>query len=79
MNATPRPCVEQAHPLLGKIKLANLPLRLSACDTSPRGPAPLLGQHNRQVAKSLGYDDDVSAMEAAGVLYAEPDVKQLNA
>jgi len=72
--------IEQDHPLLGKIKLPNLPFRFSACDTSPRGPAPLLGQHNRQVARRLGCDDnDVSATEAAGVLYAEPDVKQLKA
>jgi len=71
--------VEQDHPLLGKIKLPNLPLRFSDCDTSPRGPAPLLGQHNRQVAAGLGYSDaDIAAMEAAGVLYAEPDVKKLS-
>ena len=72
--------VEQDHPLLGKIKLPNLPFRLSDCDTSPRGPAPLLGQHNRQVAASLGYNNaEIDAMENAGVLYAEPDVKKLKA
>jgi crotonobetainyl-CoA:carnitine CoA-transferase CaiB-like acyl-CoA transferase len=72
--------VEQEHPLLGKIKLPNLPFRFSECDTSPRGPAPLLGQHNRQVAASLGYSAaDITAMETAGVLYAEPDVKKLRA
>ena len=71
--------IEQDHPLLGKIKLPNLPFRFSDCDTSPRGPAPLLGQHNREVAQSLGYsENDIDTMEAAGVLYAEPDVKKLS-
>jgi len=70
--------VEQEHPLLGTIRMPNLPFRFSDCDTSPRSPAPLLGQHNRQVAASLGYaDSDIAAMESAGVLYADPDVKKL--
>ena len=47
--------------------------------SSPRGPAPLLGQHNREVAQSLGYsENDADTMEAAGILYAEPDVKKLS-
>jgi crotonobetainyl-CoA:carnitine CoA-transferase CaiB-like acyl-CoA transferase len=72
--------VEQDHPLLGKIRLPNLPFRFSDCDTSPRGPAPLLGQHNRQIAASLGYDEGtIAVMESEGVLYAEPDVKTLKA
>ena len=47
--------------------------------SSPRGPAPLLGQHNREVAQSLGYsENDIDTMEATGVLYAEPVVKKLS-
>ena len=47
--------------------------------SSPRGPAPLLGQHNRDVAQSLGYiENDIDTMEAAGILVAEPDVKKLS-
>jgi crotonobetainyl-CoA:carnitine CoA-transferase CaiB-like acyl-CoA transferase len=70
--------IEQDHPLLGKIKLPNLPFRFSDCDTSPRGPAPLLGQHNREVATQLGLSSgEIDAMERDGVLYAEPAVKEL--
>jgi crotonobetainyl-CoA:carnitine CoA-transferase CaiB-like acyl-CoA transferase len=70
--------VEQDHPLLGKIKLPNLPFRFSDCDTSPRGPAPLLGQHNREVAASLGYSAaQIDALANDGVLYAEADVARL--
>ena len=48
--------------------------------TSPRGSAPLRGQHNREVAQSLGYsENDADTMESAGVLYAELDVKKLKA
>jgi crotonobetainyl-CoA:carnitine CoA-transferase CaiB-like acyl-CoA transferase len=71
--------VEQDHPLLGRIRLPNLPFRFSDCDTSPRGVAPLLGQHNREIAAELGYSAaQVDALVAAGVLYAEADVARLN-
>lgn len=72
--------VEQDHPLLGKIRLPDLPFRFSECDTSPRSVAPLLGQHNRDVAARLGYSSvQIDALVADGVLYAEPAVKQLPA
>lgn len=64
--------VEQDHPVLGKIKLPNLPFRFSECDTSPSGPAPLLGQHNREIAASVGFSPvEIDAMERDGVLYSE--------
>jgi len=65
--------VEQDHPVLGKIKLPNLPFRFSGCDTSPSGPAPLLGQHNREIAERVGFSaSDIDAMGRDGVLYSEP-------
>jgi crotonobetainyl-CoA:carnitine CoA-transferase CaiB-like acyl-CoA transferase len=70
--------IEQEHPLLGTIQLPNLPFRFSDCDTAPRGPAPLLGQHNREVAAQLGLSSsEIDAMERDGVLYAEPAVQEL--
>jgi crotonobetainyl-CoA:carnitine CoA-transferase CaiB-like acyl-CoA transferase len=64
--------IEQEHPVLGKIRLANLPFRFSECDTSPACVAPGMGQHNREIAASLGYSAaDIEAMERDGVLYAE--------
>jgi crotonobetainyl-CoA:carnitine CoA-transferase CaiB-like acyl-CoA transferase len=70
--------VEQNHPLLGKIKLPNLPFRMSDCDTSPSGPAPLLGQHNRQIAAELGYGAaQIDALAKDGVLYAEASCARL--
>jgi crotonobetainyl-CoA:carnitine CoA-transferase CaiB-like acyl-CoA transferase len=70
--------VEQDHPVAGRVRLPNLPFRFSECDTSPRSPAPLLGQHNRLVAEGLGYSAaEIAAMERDGVLYAEPAVAKL--
>ena len=72
--------VEQDHPVLGRIRLPNLPFRLSACDTSPKGPAPLLGQHNRELAAEMGFaGDEIDAMVRDGVLYAEAAVATTDA
>jgi len=72
--------VEQDHPVLGKIRLPNLPFRFSDCDTSPRGVAPLMGQHNRGIATMLGYSEtEIDAMIEDGVLYAEEAVGRLGA
>ena len=65
--------IEQDHPVLGRIRLPNLPFRFSDSDTSPRCPAPALGQHNAEIAASLGFTaEEVEAMARDGVLYAEP-------
>jgi crotonobetainyl-CoA:carnitine CoA-transferase CaiB-like acyl-CoA transferase len=72
--------VEQDHPVLGRVKLPNLPFHFSDCDTSPRGPAPLMGQHNRDIAEELGYaPGEVDAMVREGGLYAERAVADLPA
>ena len=71
--------IEQDHPVLGRVRLPNLPFRFSECDTSPRSPAPLLGQHNRAIASGLGYTPaQIDAMERDGVLYAEAAVAALD-
>jgi crotonobetainyl-CoA:carnitine CoA-transferase CaiB-like acyl-CoA transferase len=64
--------VEQDHPVLGKIRMPNLPFRFSGCDTSPTSVAPSMGQHNREIAESVGFSaSEIDAMERDGVLYAE--------
>ncbi|MDB5893215.1 MAG: formyl-CoA transferase [Rhodoferax sp.] len=67
--------VEQDHPLIGKVKLPNLPFRFSECNTTVTQPAPLMGQHNRSIAQGLGYGaDEIAELERDGVLYAEEAV-----
>jgi crotonobetainyl-CoA:carnitine CoA-transferase CaiB-like acyl-CoA transferase len=68
--------IEQEHPVLGKVKLPNLPFHFSGCDTTITVPAPLMGQHNRSIAAGLGYSaSEIDRMVADGVLYAESAVK----
>jgi len=41
-------------------------------------PAPLTGQHNHGNAASLGYSSsEIDAMQADGVLYAQPSTKEI--
>jgi len=69
--------IEQQHPVLGALQMPNLPFHFSGCDTTIRSVAPFLGQHNREIAGDLGYDDDsIAALERDGVLYAEAAVEQ---
>ncbi|WP_294768381.1 CoA transferase [uncultured Rhodoferax sp.] len=63
--------VEQDHPALGKIRLPNLPFHFSGCDTGITQVAPDLGQHNAEIAASLGFAEaDIAAMQADGVLFS---------
>ncbi len=72
--------VEQTHPVLGKVRLPTLPIRYSDCDTTQKTPAPLMGQHNRDVAAKLGYSKaQIDALVKDGVLYAEDAVRELTA
>jgi crotonobetainyl-CoA:carnitine CoA-transferase CaiB-like acyl-CoA transferase len=69
--------IEQDHPVLGRIRMPNLPFRFSDCDITPRSVAPLMGQHNRDIAAGLGYSpDDIDTMIKDGVLYAEEAVAE---
>lgn len=64
--------IEQEHPVLGTVQLPNLPYRFSDCDTTPTRVAPLLGQHNAEIARELGFSDAaILAMQNDGVLFAE--------
>jgi crotonobetainyl-CoA:carnitine CoA-transferase CaiB-like acyl-CoA transferase len=73
--------VELDHPIVGRVRLPNLPFKFSDAETHPRAPAPLLGQHNREVVQDLlGYSlAQVFEMEREGVLHAEEAVHLLPA
>lgn len=67
--------IEQDHPVLGKIRMPNLPFRFSGCASPTPSVAPDMGQDNRAVALSLGFSaDEVDVMESDGVLYSEEKV-----
>ncbi len=50
--------VTTQHPVAGEVKMAGVPIKLSDTPGGVAGPAPVLGQHTREVLKQyLGYDD----------------------
>jgi formyl-CoA transferase len=58
--------VEVTHPVRGRYVTVGNPVKLSASPTRI-GPAPLLGQHRREVLAELGYTEaDIAALEADG-------------
>ncbi|MEY4140232.1 MAG: hypothetical protein RLZZ371_2414, partial [Pseudomonadota bacterium] len=63
--------LEQDHPVLGKIKLPNLPFRFTGMTLPTPSVAPDMGQHNRDIASDLGFaSDEIDAMVRDGVLYS---------
>ncbi len=50
--------VELQHPALGALKMLGNPINLSATPVSYRRPAPLLGEHNDEIIRELGYSKE---------------------
>jgi crotonobetainyl-CoA:carnitine CoA-transferase CaiB-like acyl-CoA transferase len=46
------------HPVVGTLKYPGGPFRMSETPAQMSRPAPLLGQHTREVLETLGYDKD---------------------
>ena len=62
---------EVEHPVAGTFRTVAAPMRLRGVDTAPRGPAPELGQHTREVLRGLGLTaEEVDAAVADGVVGA---------
>ncbi|HET9894168.1 MAG TPA: CoA transferase [Streptosporangiaceae bacterium] len=57
------------HPAGGTYKQIPPPVRFSASPASVRRPAPLAGEHNREVLAEAGLtDEEIAALQAAGIL-----------
>jgi len=50
--------VEVDHASLGRIKMQGSPIKMSETPTVANRPAPLLGQHTREVLREAGYSDE---------------------
>ena len=54
--------VEVEHPVAGHLKMAGLPVKMSATPGAIERPAPLLGQHTAELLKEiLGWDEAKTA------------------
>ena len=63
--------VDLVHPQAGATKALGCPVHVSATPTAVTRPAPMLGEHTREVLAQAGYSDaDIEAFVAEGVVAA---------
>jgi len=60
--------VTMEHPKAGELKLIGFPATFSETPATYRSAAPLVGEHNEEVLRSLGYDEaGIRRLEEEGV------------
>lgn len=63
-----------AHPVVGRQATMTAPFRFASVDHWLERAAPMLGQHNAEILRELGYDDDqIDALAAEKVIGSWPE------
>jgi crotonobetainyl-CoA:carnitine CoA-transferase CaiB-like acyl-CoA transferase len=71
-----RMAVDIEHPQIGLMKTLGMPIKASPDLTAIRTPAPLLGQHSREVLRSAGYSEqEANALIADGVVHSHGETR----
>jgi len=71
---------ELEHPVAGKMRITNTPIKATQTPPNIHSPSPLLGQHTRKVINELlGYSrEEIDSFREAGVLFMEPHALALD-
>ena len=69
--------VETTHPVAGEVKAIGLPIKFSDTPGGVRRPAPMLGQHTREVLEEHGFSEaEIDQMEANGAIQISASTKK---
>ena len=61
--------IEIDHPVAGRLKIVNTPIRFHQNPAIPKSPAPQVGQHTEEILLELGYNwDDISGLKDQKVI-----------
>jgi crotonobetainyl-CoA:carnitine CoA-transferase CaiB-like acyl-CoA transferase len=67
--------IETEHPLAGRVRAIGPPVKFSATPCGGLCPAPLYGQHSREVLAEYGYaPDEIERLISTGAVVASPDL-----
>jgi crotonobetainyl-CoA:carnitine CoA-transferase CaiB-like acyl-CoA transferase len=65
--------LEVDHPRVGRMKTLGTPIKFSQTPGAVRRPAPLLGEHTREVLEELGYSGaEVEKLQREGAVFSSP-------
>lgn len=60
---------EVEHPVAGRVRITNQPIKMSRTNPRVRGSSPQLGEHNREIYGELGFSpEEIDAMMKQGVI-----------
>lgn len=60
--------VDVEQPGIGKVRITGSPIKLSETPTDPKHAAPLLGEHSKEILKTLGYtEEQISGFEKENI------------
>ncbi|MGA7792926.1 MAG: CoA transferase [Candidatus Acidiferrales bacterium] len=69
--------VETTHPTAGKVKAIGLPIKFSDTPGGVRKPAPLFGEHTREVLREHGFSDaEIDRMAELGAIQMPASTKK---